>query len=154
MKRKIMMLAAMLVCLVHEGPAQFLSTYDPATQGVNGGLMLTFKGTTLGTATLTSNTFSLGDFDGLSFVAYPVQVVRYLNVHLAADTLASHSIYLDGSMDGTNFLPVDTIATTDTTRGARTYSTIDFNEKKYLFYHLRSKGGRQTWGRTSRYTSI
>jgi len=87
---------------------------------------------------LTSNYFTLDDYDGESFVTYAPTLVR----RLTGDTVYV-TTYVIGSYDGENWFRVDTLATADSTTGWKS-GTVNFSNLKFPLYALEVKGDTTT----------
>ena len=97
-----------------------------------GGEMIYFSGSIDSAAIDTSGNFNLRAYDHVSWATLPFSFATYL----ASDDSLNATEYVDGSMDGTNWTPVDTLFTNRTTSGWY-YHTADFNNKKFKVYRAR-----------------
>lgn len=137
MKKLAVVLMALLV--VQVASAQFASPWNPDVMGSG---QLRFIGTIDTTATIYSRQFTLRDYDGESFVTYPLSVgYSFSN----ADT-CKITVYIQGSYDGNNWKNVDTLMSADTTRNVWTFASKTLNNKKLPVYRLMALGAAGSKG--------
>lgn len=84
----------------------------------------------------TSRTFSLGRYDSHSFSDAPIWVQRKIT---SAAGKPYVTVYIDGTIDGTNWFACDTLVTADSTETAGLIQ-LNLNNKKFTGYRMRANG--------------
>jgi len=126
----LVLMTLMLLCTLSFASGAWIT--NAVFANVADGKTLTFACTVDSIDTLTSNVFSLGKYNDLSWSTYPIPYQLY-NVSAAGQPMLT--AYVQGSNDNINWFVVDTLFSTDSLETVR-YKTADFNNYKAVLYKL------------------
>lgn len=93
-----------------------------------------FEGNSLDSGTVTSSYFDLTDYNGNSFISYPLSYVYQ------ADTVSGQAIFsliLEKKFTKHDAIAIDTIVVSDTASTGLVSGTIDFNNSKAPQYRIK-----------------
>lgn len=131
MKRFLLVIVVLMVMLSLQASAQFNAAFNPY-KGAQG--QMYFVDTCKATATTTSNIFKLGTLHPAS--EHPLSVAyKLVNAQNRVVT-----IRLQGTMDGENFFPVDTLVTKDTVNNTWTHVRSDLSHMNFPWYRYQVVG--------------
>lgn len=131
MKRFLLVIVVLMVMLSLQVSAQFNAAFNPY-KGAQG--QMYFVDTCKATATTTSEIFKLNTFHPLSTV--PLSIAYKL---VSAENRVV-TIRVQGTMDGINFLQVDTLVAKDTVNNTWTHVASDLNQRNFPWYRYQVVG--------------
>lgn len=109
--------------------AQWTQNYT--VQKLNGTSLVQFKGEIDSLVTLTSNTFTLSNYDKESFMTYPLTMVK----KTGSTGTPKIDAFVKGSFDKTNWITCDTLMLADSVK-TYSYNSVDLNNRKFPYYQV------------------